>query len=612
MASRSSDGAALSSADAVSADAACVDAASADVGRSNGHAEAGSCSADVKTRPATRPFVVDILDDFKKLDPEVARRCGFRAGSRCFRTAAEAALVYARYMKHLHGPTYFEGRNERNAAVEQEQKEKSAERKLALEKAAERKLALQARAEAKAAREVEGVVDWLVRATEQAAQLEATQEQRERARAEAQAAREARKADEEIAKIVRKVVNFLKLRTVRAAEAEARAEAQAQAEAERKANEEIAKEVRKVVNFLKLRTVRAAEVEAKAKVETEAKANAEAEVKARADAKTAARSAAKSKSDAKLKVQSVAKAAESYLMAKQARARQIAAAEAAEKATRKSELDRRAVAREEHLRQLQMSAAPPDHLMPLAEAERLARAEGLELVESSLEATGYQGVRYKKERHTERRKPYYASTGHGKGCYLGAFSSIPEAALAYARHLGPAASTAAAAAAAAADETAAAAAAAATVDPHEAAVTAVAAEAGARVAAVRSGLHRASDALPLPPPELAQHEAGHSQLRPAKRAAERTDAEGRRSKRHTSASASAGPYYTVESLLATRTTAAGREFLVRWLGFGTDQVLISQEPHDWISAVLPGDCPCLAWHLNLFHLRSLPFGSLPN
>ena len=47
--------------------------------------------------------------------------------------------------------------------------------------------------------------------------------------------------------------------------------------------------------------------------------------------------------------------------------------------------------------------------MTLDEAERLAQVEGLALVESPREATGYEGVRFK----SGRRKPYVAIMGYG-------------------------------------------------------------------------------------------------------------------------------------------------------------------------------------------------------
>ena len=90
---------------------------------------------------------------------------------------------------------------------------------------------------------------------------------------------------------------------------------------------------------------------------------------------------------------------------------------------------------------------PPLPVMSEAEALRLAAAEGLTIVKAPHTSTGFKGVSV--VYHT--RKPYLAQTReNGKRRSLGQYMSIAEAALTYARHLGPAGSAAAAVAAAAA------------------------------------------------------------------------------------------------------------------------------------------------------------------
>ena len=81
--------------------------------------------------------------------------------------------------------------------------------------------------------------------------------------------------------------------------------------------------------------------------------------------------------------------------------------------------------------------------MSEAEAERLAAEEGLSLVLSSNNRTGYVGV----FRVTSRKAETYGGqiTEGGKLRALGSFSSVHEAGLAYARALGPERSTKAAA-----------------------------------------------------------------------------------------------------------------------------------------------------------------------
>ena len=93
------------------------------------------------------------------------------------------------------------------------------------------------------------------------------------------------------------------------------------------------------------------------------------------------------------------------------------------------------------------AAAAPAPAPPMSEAEarRLAEAEGLQLVPSSSNPTGFRGVAC----NGSKSKPFKAQAQHdGRTQFLGRFASPAEAALAFARHLGGPASIAAAAAAA--------------------------------------------------------------------------------------------------------------------------------------------------------------------
>ena len=461
---------------------------SVEVGCGNSNADAEQWAAEAVGK--RRPFLVYIT---KKLSPEEESRCGFIAGGRCFRTVGEAALAYARYL----GPAFFDGREEREKKEaerrERRAQERAQEEEVRQERAASRAVILQAKAEAMAAKEVAGVVKWLVRETERTDEMERAVV----SKAAFRKAMAARREDEEIAKVVRKVMNFLKLRTVRTAEAEAEAEAK---EVVARAKKVAAEKARARAGVARAKKAREAAALAEAKV-GEARA-AEVGVKAAEASREAAAKAAKQTEEAR----------PGYVTAKQARTVEIAASEANEKAARASraeELQLRAERKADA-----RSSIAPDPIMSLKEANKLAQAEGLALVASRSALLGYEGVGFYKQ---GRKKPYVATmgSGHGKGRYIGAFSGIPEAALAYARRLGPAASTAAAAAAAAADVIAEDAT---TIDPYAAAVAAAAAETGARVAAVRSGLHGASLSAPvaaLPrPPELSQPRQAKRAVRP--------------------------------------------------------------------------------------------------
>ena len=79
--------------------------------------------------------------------------------------------------------------------------------------------------------------------------------------------------------------------------------------------------------------------------------------------------------------------------------------------------------------------------LTMAAAERQANAEGLRLVRSSSTASGFKGVR----RNTNGKTYWAARDYHRRTEYIGCYKTIPEAALAYARHLGPASSEQAAA-----------------------------------------------------------------------------------------------------------------------------------------------------------------------
>jgi hypothetical protein len=72
--------------------------------------------------------------------------------------------------------------------------------------------------------------------------------------------------------------------------------------------------------------------------------------------------------------------------------------------------------------------------MPYEEAEKLAAEEGLVLVRHN-NATGFKGVTLS---HCSLRSPYQAhSRFKGKKVHLGVFATAWEAALCYARHVGP-------------------------------------------------------------------------------------------------------------------------------------------------------------------------------
>ena len=80
--------------------------------------------------------------------------------------------------------------------------------------------------------------------------------------------------------------------------------------------------------------------------------------------------------------------------------------------------------------------------MTEAEARRLAAEEGLVLVPAD-NSTGFKNVRYDNRSH--KSKPFKAEGEGHHGRYLGRFATAGEAALACARHRGPAGGDAAAA-----------------------------------------------------------------------------------------------------------------------------------------------------------------------
>ena len=73
--------------------------------------------------------------------------------------------------------------------------------------------------------------------------------------------------------------------------------------------------------------------------------------------------------------------------------------------------------------------------MTEAEAEAKAKEKGVTLVRSDEGSTGYKGVTHHPT--NSKSKPYHgANRGGWRATPLGCFSSMHEAALAYARHLG--------------------------------------------------------------------------------------------------------------------------------------------------------------------------------
>ena len=78
----------------------------------------------------------------------------------------------------------------------------------------------------------------------------------------------------------------------------------------------------------------------------------------------------------------------------------------------------------------------PPKVMTEEEAHRLAEAEGISLVLAPCNASGYKGVSRNNKSEMSPKSGYCAQfCQHGRTYRLGSFSSAPEAALAYARHL---------------------------------------------------------------------------------------------------------------------------------------------------------------------------------
>ena len=83
----------------------------------------------------------------------------------------------------------------------------------------------------------------------------------------------------------------------------------------------------------------------------------------------------------------------------------------------------------------------------LADARKVAEAEGLTLVPSSTNTTGFKGVRVRGVRFQCDRRDWKPSMfERGETRRVASYDSIAAAALSYARHLGPEGSAAAAAA----------------------------------------------------------------------------------------------------------------------------------------------------------------------
>ena len=80
--------------------------------------------------------------------------------------------------------------------------------------------------------------------------------------------------------------------------------------------------------------------------------------------------------------------------------------------------------------------SPLPKVMTEEEAHRLAEAEGISLILAPRNASGYKGVSRNNKSEMSPKSGYCAQfCQHGRTYRLGSFSSAPEAALAYARHL---------------------------------------------------------------------------------------------------------------------------------------------------------------------------------
>lgn len=83
-----------------------------------------------------------------------------------------------------------------------------------------------------------------------------------------------------------------------------------------------------------------------------------------------------------------------------------------------------------------LSVPPPPKVMTEEEAHRLAEAEGISLVLAPCNDSGYKGVSRNNKSAMSPKSGYCAQfCQFGRTYRLGSFSSAPEAALAYARHL---------------------------------------------------------------------------------------------------------------------------------------------------------------------------------
>ena len=255
--------------------------------------------------------------------------------------------------------------------------------------------------------------------------------------------------------------------------------------------------------------------------------------------------------------------------AREARAAEIAAAEkkrAAAISEWRAQTDAKRAAQRE-LGAAERRAREEEH-MSIDEAERIAQAEGLQLIRSETKASGFEGVTWR----NRPSKPYRVAItrrritrGHATRyeiCGVGGYGSVGEAALAYARALGPEGVAAAVAAAKEAAATAATA----------AAQKAAEAQAASHAARAERAVERSSTSLRasvLPERFGAQSterdmgkrykaDRPNAPLEPKLQpGAACVDKQGR-------------SWWVVEQLLAERRTPAGREFLVRWQDYGAE------------------------------------------
>eukprot|EP00966_Prymnesium_polylepis_P302431 6987155-Prymnesium_polylepis.3 len=199
--------------------------------------------------------------------------------------------------------------------------------------------------------------------------------------------------------------------------------------------------------------------------------------------------------------------------------------------------------------------------MSMHEAERLAKAEGLQLLRSATRQTGFEGVTWR-----DRPKPYMVFVEHpsekvaGRRDWtkrrqerVGDFYTAAEAALAYARALGPTRCAA-------------------SIDAQQAHAKEAATQEEAHADRLERTLERN-----LPRPAVLPQRFGVEASAAAEQAGKRYAPpllNQRSSKQKCPGPAhiddSGTPWWVVEQLLASRSGPAGREFLVRWLDWGVE------------------------------------------